>query len=149
MPTYTLMTPKGRLNSEQKVRVAAEVTRVHNQVTGAAAFFAQVIIQEISPGCYFVGGKPLAGEQMFLHGQIRAGRSAQDRKRLLLALRDAVAGAAGAEPGGVWVYLVDLPASDMIEYGHVLPEPGGENAWMEGLPEADRERMRNIGAPPY
>ncbi len=48
----------------------------------------------------------------------------------------------------MWVYLVDLPASDMIEYGHILPEPGGENAWMEGLPEADRERMRSIGAPP-
>lgn len=146
MPTYTLTVPKDRLDPEQKARVAAEITRVHNQVTGAATFFAQVVIHEVAPGCYFVGGKPLAGEQMFLHGQIRTGRSAQDRKRLLLALHGAVADAAGAEPGGVWVYLVDVPASDMIEYGHILPEPGGEATWMMGLPDADRERMRSVGA---
>jgi len=41
---------------------------------------------------------------------------------------------------------VDVPARDMIEYGHILPEPGDESAWMEGLPAADRERMRSVGS---
>jgi len=146
MPTYTLTVPANRLRLEQKARVAAEITRVHKEVTGAAAFFAQVIIREVPQDCYFVGGKPLSGDQMFLHGQIRSGRSAPDRKRLLLALHDAVASAAEAEVSGVWVYLVDVPARDMIEYGQILPEPGDESAWMEGLPAADRERMRSVGS---
>ena len=68
-----------------------------------------------------------------------------DRKRLLAALRDAVVEAAGAERAAVWVYLVDLPPRDMIEYGHVLPEPGDEAAWLDGLPEVDRQRMLATG----
>ena len=141
MPTYTLTAPANRLTSDQKARVAAEITRVHNEVTGAATFFAQVIIHEVPSGNYFVGGRPLKGEQLFLHGQIRAGRSALDRKRLLLTLRDVVAAAAGAELRNVWVYLVDLPARDMVEYGHVLPEAGDEAAWLDGLPDSERARL--------
>ena len=114
MPTYTLTAPANRLTPDQKTRAAAGITRVHNAVTGAASFFAQVIVNEIPAGNYFLGGRPLAGEQLFLHGQIRAGRSALDRKKLLLELRDVVAEAAGVESPSVWVYLVDLPACDMI-----------------------------------
>ena len=145
MPTYTLTAPANRLTTEHKARLAFAITRVHNEVTGAATFFAQVIVNEVPEGNYFVGGRPLADEQIFLHGQIRAGRSVLDRKRLLLALRDAVAEAADAQPSSVWVYLVDLSASDMVEYGHVLPQPGDERTWLEGLPQADRERMLSTG----
>ena len=144
MPTYTLTVPANRIDAAQKARAAASITRVHNEVTGAASFFAQVIIHEIPDGAYFVGGKPLSGEQMFLHGQIRSGRSAPDRKRLLLALHQAVTDATSAEPSGVWVYLIDVPARDMIEYGHILPEPGDETTWMATLPEKDRNRMQSI-----
>ena len=145
MPTYICTIPAGRLSADQKARAASEITRVHNEVTGAATFFAQVIFHEIIPGNYFVGGKALAEDQIFLNGQIRAGRSAVDRSRLLAGLRDAVADSAQASQNSVWVYLVDLPARDMIEYGHVLPEPGQENIWLDGLPAADRERMQRTG----
>ena len=145
MPTYTLHIPAGRLAAAQLDRMAAEITRVHSEVTGAAGFFAQVIVHEVAAGRYYAGGRPLAADQLFLHGQIRAGRSAQDRTRLLLALRDVVTTESGAEAAAVWVYLVDLPARDMVEYGHVLPEPGGEGAWMAALPEADRAWMQRAG----
>lgn len=145
MPTYTCTVPFNRLTAAQKARMASEITRVHNQVTGAATFFAQVIFQEIVPGNYFVGGEPLAGDQLFLHGQIRAGRSAIDRTTLLRSLHRVVAEASGAEVSSVWVYLVDLPARDMIEYGYVLPEPGDEARWLEALPEIDRQRMEKTG----
>ena len=145
MPTYTLTTVSGTLTAAQKGMAAAAITRVHNQVTGAATFFAQVIIHEVPEGNYFAGGAPLSRAQVFLNGQIRAGRSATDRTRLLLALRDAVASALGYGQTDVWVYLTDLPARDMIEYGHILPEPGGEQAWLDGLPAADRARMLATG----
>lgn len=145
MPTYTLTVPADALTPEQKSRAAAGITRVHNEVTGAATFFAQVLVNEVRQGNYFVGGRSLAGDHVFLHGQIRAGRSAMDRARLLLGLRDAVVSACGLQANSVWVYLVDLPARDMIEYGHVLPEPGGEQVWLDALPQDDRERMRRTG----
>ena len=34
----------------------------------------------------------------------------------------------------VWIYLCNLDPTDMIEYGHVLPAPGREEAWFESLP---------------
>ena len=144
MPTYTCTVPSGRLSAEQKGAVAREITRVHNEVTGAQTFFAQVIVNEVPVGNYFIGGKPLKNDQVFVNGQIRAGRSAVDRARLLRELHRVIAAAANAEPSSVWVYLTDLPARDMIEYGHVLPEPGHEQAWLEGLPAADREKMQKI-----
>lgn len=145
MPTYICTAPAGRLSAEQKARVAAEITRIHNEVTGAATFFAQVIINEVPAGNYFIGGKPLREDQIFINGQIRAGRSAVDRARLLRGLHGCVAAAASAEATSVWVYLTDLPPRDMIEYGHVLPEPGSENEWLNGLPAKDRERMTKAG----
>jgi phenylpyruvate tautomerase PptA (4-oxalocrotonate tautomerase family) len=145
MPTYTLTLPAGLFNANGKAAAATAITHTHNTVTGAATFFAQVIIHEVVEGHYFVGGKPLSGRQVFLNGQIRAGRSAPDRKRLLTGLRDAVASGLGIPAGDVWVYLTDLPARDMIEYGHILPEPGDEAAWMAGLPAADHTRMENTG----
>ena len=41
----------------------------------------------------------------------------------------------------VWVYLSDIPAHNIAEYGRVLPAPGGENAWFATLPAALRERL--------
>ena len=46
-------------------------------------------------------------------------------------LRDAVSNAFGVESGGVWVYLVDLPARDMVVYSHTLPDTGDKvPGWM-------------------
>ena len=146
MPTYTLNLPAHQFSTDQKARAAAAITRTHNEVTGAQTFFAQVIVHEIPEGNYFVGGKPLVGRQAFLNGVIRAGRSAQDRTRLLLALRDCVAETLGLASSDAWVYLSDMPARDMIEYGHILPDPGSEAKWMASLPAADREKMQRTGA---
>jgi phenylpyruvate tautomerase PptA (4-oxalocrotonate tautomerase family) len=41
MPTYFCTSTNGRLTSEQKSRIAGEITRIHAEVTGAPGFFAQ------------------------------------------------------------------------------------------------------------
>ena len=33
----------------------------------------------------------------------------------------------------MWVYIVDLTPAQMIEYGAVLPESGGEIEWFNNL----------------
>jgi hypothetical protein len=45
----------------------------------------------------------------------------------------------------VWIYVGELPARQMIEFGHLLPEAGDEPAWTAALPAADREFMQSIG----
>jgi phenylpyruvate tautomerase PptA (4-oxalocrotonate tautomerase family) len=145
MPTYQCTTREGRLSPEHKSRIAAEITCIHCEVTGAPGFFAQVIFEEVKPGNYFMGGVPLKHDQIFVYGRIRAGRSIQDKLRMIKLMADAVGKAANMNRTGVWVYIAELPPRQMVEYGYVLPEPGDEEAWTKSLPAEDREFMQGVG----
>jgi phenylpyruvate tautomerase PptA (4-oxalocrotonate tautomerase family) len=144
MPTYTVTALEECLDNSKRARIAAEITRIHNATTGAPTYFAQVIFQELKAGRYFVGGMPLHGQQVFVHGQIRAGRTAESKHKLLTQILESVATASGLQKNNVWIYIVDLPATQMAEFGHVLPEPGAEETWADNLPEADRARMQSF-----
>jgi phenylpyruvate tautomerase PptA (4-oxalocrotonate tautomerase family) len=145
MPTYFCTSAHGRLTSGQKAAIAGEITRIHAEVTGAPAFFAQVIFNEVKPGDWFMGGVPLTHEQIFVYGHIRAGRAAVDKTRMIKLMAEAVTVAAQAgSRRAVWVYLNELAPRQMIEFGHVLPEPGDEPAWTAALPEEDRAFMQSI-----
>jgi len=146
MPTYLCKSLEGRLTPAQKTRIAGEITRIHSNVTGAPTFFAQVIFEEVKPDNYFVGGRALAHDQIFIYGHIRAGRAAVDKSRMILAMAEAVAAAADVENSRViWIYIAELPARQMVEFGHLLPEAGDEPAWTQALPAADRTFMEAIG----
>lgn len=145
MPTYTVTTT-GTLSAAQRQRIATAITRTHHETTGAQTFFAQVLFVDVDATHWFMGGAPVSPNAIFVHGQIRAGRTVDIRHALLTGLLDATARAAGVAPTSVWVYLVELPAAHMAEYGHVLPEPGDEGRWLAGLPHADRTLMESTGA---
>src|SRR3978361_1256233 len=145
MPTYHCTSPAGLLDAGRKSAIAAEITRIHNAVTGAAGFFAQVIFTNIPKGNHFMGGAPLAFDQIFVHGFIRAGRSVPDRQKLVTEMVTALADVTGLPKKLVWVYVTEIPARQIAEYGHILPEPGDEKAWMDGLPAADRQFMQSVG----
>ncbi|MHC2255954.1 tautomerase family protein [Bradyrhizobium embrapense] len=145
MPTYICTSAQGRLSAEQKGRIAGEITRIHAEVTGAPSYFAQVIFSEVAPGNWFMGGVPVAHDHIFVYGHIRSGRAAVDKTRMIKLMADAVGAAADADTRRtVWVYLNELQPRQMIEFGHVLPEPGDEPAWTDALPEADRDFMQSI-----
>ena len=44
----------------------------------------------------------------------------------------------------VWVYIVDLPPSQMIEYGAVLPESGKESEWFNNLSRKLKDKLSKI-----
>jgi phenylpyruvate tautomerase PptA (4-oxalocrotonate tautomerase family) len=144
MPTYTCTATSGLLNATQKTAIAAAVTRAHAEITGALAYFYQIVFQEVGAGDHFIGGRPLDHDHIFIHGHIRAGRSAEDREALMKRLVSDVAAAAGKETFSVWVYLYELPPAAMAEFGHILPEPGDEQVWADALPAEDRARMQSI-----
>ena len=145
MPTYVCTIKEGRLSPDQKRRIAGEITRIHCEVTGAPTFFAQVIFEEVKPGNYFMGGVPLAHDQIFVYGRVRAGRSIQDKLKMIKLMAEAVASAAGVSRTGVWIYIAELPARQMMEYGYVLPEPGDEDVWTNALPAEHRQFMQAVG----
>jgi phenylpyruvate tautomerase PptA (4-oxalocrotonate tautomerase family) len=145
MPTYTCTAAEGLLDAARKARIAEAITRAHAEITGAPRHFAQVIFDDVRPGDHFIGGAPLAHDHVFVYGRIRAGRSAVDRRALLTRLIADVAHAGSLETFAVWVYLLELPARAMAEFGTILPEPGDEPAWTAALSDEHRERMSRLG----
>lgn len=144
MPTYTVTHSCLDLSPEQKNRIAKGITEVHYKVTGANRYFAQVIFNEASQGNHFMGGKTVSEPQLFLHGQIRSGRTQQVKKKLILDLRDVLIHVSGLDKTNVWVYIIDLIPGQMIEYGEVLPESGKEKEWYSGLSSELKEKLSRI-----
>ncbi|HSY35567.1 MAG TPA: tautomerase family protein [Acidobacteriaceae bacterium] len=145
MPTYTVTTAINRLTPRQKTNIAQDITRIHKSVTGAPASFVHVIFTDLDPANQFVGGKPLQHDFLFLKGNLRAGRTLEQKQDLLLQLVQALADAAAAPKNAVWAYLDELPASQMVEFGHTLPQPGTEAEWLNALPPEDRNLLDRIG----
>lgn len=147
MPTYVVTAPQGRLSQAQKNKIAADITNTHCSIASAPAYFAQVIFKDVPNGNYFVGGKPLEGtDHIFVHGQIRAGRDLETKGKLIYALMSAVAKAAELEPYCVQVYILDVPAKQIAEYGQLLPNPGEEAAWWDAVPAVLKARMEAINS---
>ena len=144
MPTYTVTSLEGCLGGEKRQKIAAAITRIHSQTTGAPTYFAQVIFVDVKPGMYFVGGMPLHGQQVFVNGQIRAGRTRESKDALISQMLAAVADAAGLAVNNIWIYIEELVPRQMVEFGNVLPEPGDEAKWTAALSAADREHMQSF-----
>jgi hypothetical protein len=49
----------------------------------------------------------------------------------------------------VWVYISDIPAQGVLEFGNVLPEPGDEEKWLASLPRGLREKLRQASIPVF
>ena len=88
MPTYTVTNSNFNLTAKQQKDLAQGITKVHNVVTGANTYFAQVIFNKTKKNNHFMGGKKVKEPSMFLLGQIRAGRSKEVKDKLILDLKD-------------------------------------------------------------
>lgn len=144
MPTYTVTSMPGCLDGAKREKIASEITRIHSEATGAPTYFAQVLFLEVEADCYFVGGMPLRGYQVFVNGQIRAGRTCESKDKLISEIVDAVTAVSKLSKNNIWVYITDLLPRQMVEFGHVLPEPGDEAKWTAALPEPDRAHMQSF-----
>ncbi len=147
VPTYICRAPETSLNGAAKLQLAEAITRIHARVTGGAAALTQVLFRGVQQGDCYVGGRELHGPHCFIQGHIRAGRSAVERAELIRELLPSVSDILGVPRYAVWVYLSELPSRAMAEFGHMLPEPGNEDVWLDALPEEDRRRFRSLDVP--
>ena len=115
MPTYTVKYSNFNLSQKQKNSLANDITFTHSKFTGANSFFAQVIFQKNEKNSHFMGGKLVKTKEIFLNGQIRAGRTSKIKKQLILGLRKILIKNTKLRSDFVWVYLEDLLPDQMIE----------------------------------
>src|SRR5437870_4808576 len=144
MPTYVCVVKAGLLNNLQKHRIAAAITRLHSETTGAPTWLVQVVIDENEQRQRYLNGEP-ADHQIWIRADIRAGRTGEQRQRLMLSIVQAVSEISGVEASAFWVYLCNLAPDDMAEYGRVLPLPGAEQAWFEALPPDLQHDLTSLG----
>ena len=144
MPTYTVTNSNFNLNAKQQKDLAQGITKVHNIVTGANTYFAQVIFNKTKKNNHFMGGKKVKEPSLFLLGQIRAGRPKKIKDRLISDLKNVLTKKTKLDETQVWVYIIDLPPSQMIEYGEVLPESGKEEQWFKSLSNKLKNKLSKM-----
>jgi len=144
MPTYIVRYSNFKLSQKQKNLIAKDITTTHSKFTGANTFFAQVIFQKNEKNGHFMGGKLVRTKEIYLNGQIRAGRTLKIKKQLILGLRKILAKNTKLKKDYVWVYLEDLSPDQMIEYGEVLPKSGYEKRWFNSLSPNLRKRLKKM-----
>ena len=144
MPTYTVKYSNFKLTPKQKKFIADGITKTHSKFTGANTFFAQVIFQKNENKSHFIGGKLVRNKEIFLNGQIRAGRTSTIKKNLILGLREVLIKNTKLKSDCLWVYLEDLPPQQMIEYGEILPKSGEEKKWFKSLSTSLKKRLKSL-----
>ena len=144
MPTYTVTNSNFNLTTKKQKDLAQGITKVHNVVTGANTYFAQVIFNKTKKNNHFMGGKKVKEPSLFLLGQIRAGRPKKTKDRLISDLKDILVKKTKLDETQVWVYIIDLPPAQMIEYGAVLPESGKEGQWFKSLSSKLKKKLSQM-----
>jgi phenylpyruvate tautomerase PptA (4-oxalocrotonate tautomerase family) len=145
MPTYMCYAHEGQVTTKQKSHIAAGIARIHSRFTGAPASFCQCVFRSLGSDEHFIGLQPAPHDGVFVYGHIRAERTSAAKNHILMGIRDLLMGVLNVRESVVWVYLNDLAHSDMVEFGRVLPEPGGEPSWVRELPAELRDELATRG----
>jgi len=145
MPTYTVTTANVAPNAVQESEIAAAITDAHHQNTGAPGFFAQVLFVRLPEGKHYIGGKLNSTPHIYVHGLIRAGRSAAAKTGLIQQITLKVREISGVGAEDIWVYVQDIPPEQMVEFGRVLPAPGAEEQWQKAFSPAKRQQLAAAG----
>jgi len=141
MPTYAFSTAR-ELTTEQRAKLVERVTSIHNVEATAPRYFVQVIFYTVDPGAIFIGGEAASPDHIWVRADIRAGRTKEQKARMLRSIMQETSEILGISEQAVWVYISDIPAQGVLEFGNVLPEPGGEEEWLASLPSDLREKLR-------
>ena len=124
MPLYICNSKAGSVPEAAKEKIAADVTRIHCDVTDAPAKFVHVFFFEDGPM------PPLGDKSAMLYGQIRHGRTDAQKAQICAEMKASLAKHTGLAGDTLQTFTTDTPASWVMEGGDVLPEPGEEEAWL-------------------
>ncbi|WP_339621994.1 hypothetical protein [uncultured Marinobacter sp.] len=88
-----------------------------------------------------MGGRVNTAPQVYVHGLVREGRSIEIKQALMSQMLEEIAQIGEISAEDVWIYLQDIPANQMIEFGRFLPAPGDEAEWEKGMTPEKRDSL--------
>jgi phenylpyruvate tautomerase PptA (4-oxalocrotonate tautomerase family) len=124
MPLYTLITQSGVLSGDAKAKLAMELTTLHSEYAGVPENWVHVVFQDYALGSGFTAGEPAATAALTL--LMRTGRSPEYKRELLQRLWKLFQSATGAPDDQIVIGIQDVPASQAMEMGQVMPDIANE-----------------------
>ena len=124
MPLYTIIIQDDVLNSEAKTSLAKELTTLHSDYAGVPKNWVHVVFQDYAPGSGFTAGEPAATAALTL--LIRTGRSPEYKRELMQRLWKLLQAATGAPDDQIVIGIQEVPASQAMEMGQVMPDIANE-----------------------
>jgi phenylpyruvate tautomerase PptA (4-oxalocrotonate tautomerase family) len=120
MPLYTVTTQAGVLGNEAKAKLADQLTSFHSEKAGVPKNWVHVVFQDYAVGSGLTAGLPAATVSLTVI--IRNGRSAEYKRDFLKHLWDLLETATGAADDQIVIGIQELPASNAMELGKVMPD---------------------------
>lgn len=120
MPLYTVMTEANVLSSAAKANLAAKLTTLHSQYDGVPTSWVHIIFLDYTAGSGFTAGSPAATVALTL--LIRTGHTADLKVGLLKRVWELLQDATGAADGEIVVGIQEVPASQAMEMGKIMPD---------------------------
>ncbi len=124
MPLYLCNALPDAIPSVARAAIAADVTRIHCDTTGAPPSFVHVFFLDNLP-------QPAIGDhRAVVSGRIRSGRSDEQKRQITDQIAESLKRHAGLTEAETEVSTIDVAASLVMEGGVILPEPGDEADWL-------------------
>jgi phenylpyruvate tautomerase PptA (4-oxalocrotonate tautomerase family) len=140
MPVYQCYSPRGVVTQSARAKIAEEMTDMYCQATGAPAAWVRVLFHEMPEDASFVAGKP-ATKNSYILGLNRHGRDLETRRAMLRRLSQIWTRATGQSEAHLWISLIDVDHTNVMDAGLFIPEPGHEPEWFE----ENRARLAELG----
>ena len=130
MPYYEIQVVEGSLTKAHRDKVAADITEIHCQETGAPAWFVHVHYKDYPKDMQYTAGAP-DNSLVIIFCNIRAGRSLQEKQRLLKRISGRLSESLDRPEGQLMLTVNEIESTTAMEFGLILPQPGGEAEWFE------------------
>ena len=135
MPIYQCSAPRGALTGDMRARVAIAITDAHVEATGAPRSFVHVFFNELPQGISYSAGK-IDNSISGITGAIRAGRTLAQKQKLIKQICASWSEITGLPVKHLVAGLTEIDSDVTMEYGLILPHPGGEAEWFAANKDA-------------
>jgi phenylpyruvate tautomerase PptA (4-oxalocrotonate tautomerase family) len=120
MPLYTIMTQAGVLDGVGKAELADKLTVFHSEYAEVPKNWVHIVFQEYPAGSGFTAGRASPTASLTL--LIRTGRSADYKREMLKRLWHLVQAATGAPDEEIVLGIQEVPSSQAMEMGKIMPD---------------------------
>ena len=124
MPLYTITTQAGVLDDPAKADLAEKLTAFHAEYAAVPKNWVHIVFQDYAPGNGFTAGEVSATIALML--LIRTGRSPDYKRGLLTRLWELLQAATGAPDDQIVIGIQEVPPSQAMEMGQIMPEVANE-----------------------